>query len=115
MLMPGIVAAAVLAGAGAFLFQYSQQGSLVPVPVNIPYDAESRLTQEESAEMSHQKVVAAGGTTGISEPVLTGMIFAGAGVAGFLVYIVAKYGRVLEPERVPQVASGTQDYPERLL
>ncbi len=114
MLLPGIVAAAVFAGAGTFLFQYSQQGSIVPVPVDVVYGFESRLMPEESAEMSHQKVVAAGGTSGISEPVLTGMIFADAGVAGFLVYIVAKYRRVLEPERVQLAASGTQDYPERL-
>lgn len=114
MLLPGIAAAVVFAGAGVFLFQYSQQGSLLPVPVDTPYGSESRLTPEESVEMSHQKVVAAGGTAGISEPVLTAMIFAGAGVAGFLVYIVARYGRVLEPEHVQPVASGTQDYPQRL-
>jgi hypothetical protein len=114
MLLPSIVAVAVLASAGAFLFQYTQQSSPVPVPVNAQYETESRLTPEESTEMSHQKVVAAGGTSSVSEPVMTGMIFAGAGVAGFLVYIVARYGRVLEPERLQQVASRTQDYPECL-
>lgn len=114
MLLPGIAAALVFAGAGAFLFQYSQQGSLVPAPVSVPYGVENRLTPEESAEMSHQKVVAAGGTPGISEPVLTGMTFAGAGVAGFLVYVLARYGRVLGPERAQQVPFGTQDYPQRM-
>jgi hypothetical protein len=117
MLVPGIAAIAVFAAAGVFLFQYSQQSSLAPAPV-APYDWEaSRPTIEESAEMSHEKVVAAGSPSGISEPVMTGMLFAAAVVAGFFVYVAARYRsqeRVLEPEQVQQAASGTQDYPERL-
>lgn len=116
MLVPGIAAIVVFAGAGAFLFQYSQQSSLTPAPV-APYDWEaSRPTIEESAVMSHEKVVAAGSPSGISEPVMTGMLFASAVVVGFLAYVVARYrsqGRVLEPEQARQVASGTQDYPQR--
>lgn len=117
MLMPAIAAIAVFAAAGAFLFQYSQPSSITPAPV-APYDWEaSRPTIEESAEMSHEKVVAAGSPSGISESVMTGMLFAAAAVVGFLAYIVARYRsqeRVLEPEQVQQIASGTQDYPERL-
>lgn len=117
MLVPGIAAIAVFAAAGAFLFQYSQQGSFTPAPV-APYDWEaSRPTIEESAEMSHEKVVAAGSPSGIAEPVMTGMLFAAAVVVGFLAYIVARYrsqGRVLGPEQAQQAASGTQDYPGRL-
>lgn len=117
MLLPGIAAIVVFAAAGAFLFQYSQQSSLTPAPVT-PYDWEAgRPTIEESAEMSREKVVAAGSPSGISEPVMTGMFFAAAVVVGFLAYIAARYRsqeRVLEPEQAQQVASGTQDYPERL-
>jgi hypothetical protein len=113
MLVPGIVASLIFAGAGAFLFQYSQQDSPIPIPINSPQDV-NRLTPEESAEMSHQKVIAAGGVAGISESALTGMIFAGAAVAAFLVYIVVKYRRVLGPEQPHQIASGTQDYPQSL-
>ncbi|HEX6067905.1 MAG TPA: hypothetical protein VFZ05_03810 [Nitrososphaera sp.] len=117
MLVPAIAAIAVFAAAGAFLFQYSQPSSITPAPV-APYDWEaSRPTIEESAEMSHEKVIAAGRPSGISEPVITGMLFASAVVVGFLAYVVARYrsqGRVLEPEQVQQIASGTQDYPERL-
>lgn len=117
MLVPGIAAIVVFAAAGAFLFQYSQQSSLTPAPV-APYDWEaSRPTIEESAEMSREKVVAAGSPSGVSEHVMTGMLFATAVVVGFLAYIVARYrsqGRVLEPEQEQQAASGTQDYPQRL-
>lgn len=115
MLLPGIATAAVLAAAGIFLFQYSQQGSFVPVPVNAPYDLTGgRLTLEESAEISHQKVVAAGSTSGISEPVIAVLVFAGTVVVGFLAYIVARYGRVLGSERLQESPSGTQDYPQRV-
>ena len=118
MLLPGIAAVAVFAAAGAFLFQYSQQSSLIPVPVT-PYDWEaSRPSLEESEEISHEKVVAAGSPSGIAEPVMTGMLFAAAVVVGFLAYLVARYRssgrRVLESEQVQKIASGTQDYPERL-
>ncbi len=117
MLLPGIAAAVVFAGAGVFLFQYSQQGSLTPVPV-APYDwSQNRPTLEESAQMSHQKVVTAESVSGISESAFMAMVFAGAGAAGFLVFVIARYrsyGPVLVPERVAKAASGTQDYPERL-
>lgn len=105
MLMPGIAAAIVLTAAGIFLFQYSfHQGSVVAIPMNPPYEpSENRLTTEESAELSRQKVVAAGGADSISESVLTGMIFACAVAAGFFVYIITKYRRVLEPEHLSNI------------
>lgn len=100
MLLPGIAAAAVFAGTGAFLFQYSQIDYLEATPVS-PYDWEAaRPTPEESVEMSHQKVVAAG-SSALPESVMTGMVFAGAAVAGFVVYIAARY-RSAEPVLVAE-------------
>lgn len=118
MLVPGIAALAVFAAAGSFLFQYSQLDYVAPMPV-APYDWEAaRPTPEESAELSHQKVVAAGGSSGLSESVMTAMVFAGAAVAGFLVYIVARYRSTAEPvliaERAHTSVSGTQDYQQRI-
>ncbi|MEM2140447.1 MAG: hypothetical protein QXJ74_00820 [Nitrososphaera sp.] len=108
MLAPGIAAVAVFVAAGGFLSQYSQQSSLVPAPV-APYDWEaSRPTLEESAEISHEKVVAAGSPSGIAEPVMTGLLFSAAVVMGFVAYVVARYrsaGRVLEPEQAHDAAS----------
>lgn len=118
MLVPGIAALAVFAAAGSFLSQYSQLDYIEPTPVT-QYDWEAaKPTPEESAEMSHQKVVAAGGSSGLSESVMTTMVFAGTGVAGFLVYIVARYrsagATVLITEREPDTVSGTQDYPQHM-
>jgi hypothetical protein len=118
MLVPGIAALAVFVAAGSFLLQYSQLDYVEPTPV-APYDWEAaRPTPEESAELSHQKVVAAGGSSGLSESVMTAMVFAGAAVAGFLVYIVARCRSAIKPvlitEREPSVASGTQDYLRRM-
>lgn len=117
MLVPGIAAIAVFAATAGFLFQYSQQSSLVPTPI-APYDYETnRPTLEESAEISHEKVVASGTIQGLPEPVITGMLFASAVVVGFVAYIVARYHSaqtVPEPEQMQKAASGTQDYPERL-
>jgi hypothetical protein len=113
MLLPGIAAIIVLAGAGVFLLQYSQQGFIVPAPV-APYDWEqNRPTLDESVQMSHQKAVDAGTIAG---PDLPAMAIAGAGAAGFVAFVIAKYrqGRVLVPEHAQKAASGTQDYPERL-
>lgn len=115
MLLPGIAAVVVFAGAGAFLLQYSQQGMAVPAPV-APYDWEqNRPTLDESVQMSHQKAVDAGASL-MSGPGLPAMAIAGAAAAGFVAFVIARYRqeRVLEPERVPEAASGTQDYPERL-
>lgn len=118
MLVPGIAALAVFVAAGSFLSQYSQLDYVEPTPVT-PYDWEAaKPTLEESAEMSHQKVVAAGGSSGLSESVMTGMVFAGVAVAGFLVYIVVRHrstgATVLVTEHEPDIASGTQDYPQRM-
>jgi hypothetical protein len=113
MLLPGVAAAVVLAGAGVFLSQYSQQGFLVPAPV-APYDwAQGRLTLDESVEMSHQRAVEVG-TNLVSGPTLTALAVAGAGAAGFTVLVIARYRRVLVPEHLTETASGTQDYPERM-
>lgn len=98
MLLPGVAAAVVLAGAGVFLMQYSQQGFLVPVPV-APYDwAQGRLTLDESVEMSHQRTVEAG-TDLVSGPAFGALAMAGAGAAGFTVFVIARYRRVLAPEQ----------------
>lgn len=113
MLVPGIVAAAIFAGAGAFLFQYSQQDSPLPVPTSAP-GSESRISMEESVEISQQKVAAAGRTSSISELVLIGSIFAGVGVAGLFVYVATMHKRVLGSEQSIRIASGTQDYPSSL-
>jgi hypothetical protein len=115
MLLPGIAAVIVFAGAGVFLLQYSQQGFMVPAPV-APYDWANRPTLDESVQMSHQKAVEAeSGLIAGQDFVI--MAIAGAGAAGFVAFVIARYGcegRVLAPEHAPKAASGTQDYPESL-
>lgn len=121
LLVPGFVALAVFAGAGAFLFQYQQQqvaAPQVPLQTLAPEDGAGRLTLEESVELSRQKVAAAGGpqqAPGVT--VTAAMPLAGALVVAFLAYLLMvryRTGAVLEAEQWRGALSGTQDYPERL-
>jgi len=117
LLVPGMVALAVFAAGGAFLFQYVQEPSHVQVEVLPPWSM-GQQTIEESVTLSEQKVAVAG-RDAVASPELTtaAMSLVGVVVIGFLGYILARYryeNRVLEPEHLQKIASGTQDYPERL-
>ncbi|MEO9363193.1 MAG: hypothetical protein ABI348_04760 [Nitrososphaera sp.] len=124
LLAPGAAALVVFAIGGAFLFQYVQEPpSVQAVQGYIAPEAEAghnhqQQTIEESAEISREKVAAAG-QSALAMPGLASSVLplAGAAVIGFLGYPIVKYrcsgGRVLEPEQALQDASGTQDYPER--
>ena len=113
-LMPGISALAVFLAAIFFLFYYVEPNGLVvqaPPPVDDPasqlpastYDRS--ITIDESVQMSSQKVAAARGDSNLIDfsPVLsTVLLFAGALVAGFLVYLLFRYrcgDSVLAPEQ----------------
>jgi hypothetical protein len=112
-LMPGIAALAVFLAASFFLFYYVEPNGLVvqaPPPVDDPasqlpastYDRP--MTIDESVQMSSQKVAAARGDSSLpdfSPVLLTVLLFAGALVAGFLVYLLFRYrcGGVLVPEQ----------------
>jgi hypothetical protein len=119
LLVPGIVALAVFAIGGAFLFQYVQEPPSVQVQSYIPEASTSQqqTTIEESVALSREKVAVAGESAfaapGFASSVLP---LAGATVIGFLGYLFVRYrceGRVLVPEQALPSASGTQDYPER--
>jgi hypothetical protein len=113
-LMPGIAALAVFLAASFFLFYYVEPNGLVvqaPPPVDDPasqlpastYDRS--MTIDESVQMSSQKVAAARGDSNsfdFSPVLLTVLLFAGALVAGFLVYLLFRYrcgDSVLAPEQ----------------
>ena len=118
LLVPGMVALAVLLAGGAFLFQYVQEPSQIQVET-LPPMSSGQQTIEESVSVSEQKVAAAG-NEGVISPELAAaaLPLAGAAVIGFLGYILVRYRSgeepVLIPERLQGRLSGTQDYPERL-
>ncbi len=112
-LAPGIAALAVFLAASFFLFYYVQPNGLViqaPPPIDdpasqLPDTPYERPTVDESVQMSSQKVVAARGESNVSDfspvPVIS-FLFAGALVAGFLVYLLFRYrcgNGVLVPEQ----------------
>jgi hypothetical protein len=122
LIVPGMVALAVFATGGAFLFQYVQEPPSVQVVQNyITPDAgaaqQQATTIEESVTLSKEKVAAAGQSAFAASSLAPSILpLAGATVIGFLGYLLVKYrceGRVRMPEQVLHDASGTQDYPER--
>jgi hypothetical protein len=113
-LMPGIAALAVFLAASFFLFYYVEPNGLVvqaPPPVDDPANQlpastyDRPMTIDESVQMSSQKVAAARGDSNVfdfSPVILTVLLFAGALVAGFLVYLLFRYrcgNTVLESEQ----------------
>jgi hypothetical protein len=109
-LAPGLVALAVFAAGGAFLFYYvmpTHPGgvSIGAAGYSLTVTTNPGLTSDESVQISRQKVLAAG------EPAMpdwasTLLIFAGAPVVGFVAYVMFRYQcldrPVLVPERIRQ-------------
>jgi len=102
-LIPGISALAVFLAASFFLFYYVEPngiGERTLPPVNDPssqlptINYDRSMTIDESIRMSSEKVAAARGESNIldfSPMLLTVFVFAGALVAGFLVYLLFRY------------------------
>jgi hypothetical protein len=98
-LIPGMIALAVFIAAAFFLFYYIEPSGIEPesFPVNpdrMPVQAANppitmddlRQLERESDPSSHTDIVA-----NFPASIITGFLFAGAVVAGFLVYLLVKY------------------------
>jgi hypothetical protein len=98
-LVPGMVALAVFIAAAIFLFYYVEPNGIEPeaFPVNpdgVPMQGSAppitmndlRDLERESDPSSHANIVA-----NFPVSIITGFLFAGAVVAGFLVYLLVKY------------------------
>jgi predicted DNA-binding transcriptional regulator len=100
-LVPGPAALAVFVAASFYLFYYvepSGVASTVP-PVapeqQIPLPSDQATTVKDIAQMSNQRLGPAGThfqlVSNFSIDLITGLLFAGALVSGFLVYVMVKY------------------------
>ncbi|MEO9295588.1 MAG: hypothetical protein ABI347_08320 [Nitrososphaera sp.] len=93
-LAPGIVALAVFAAAGVFLFYYVVPAHPAGISVGtgdygIPAASSNGPTSDESAEISRQKVLAAGGGAAmLPDFASTLLLFAAAAVVGFVGYVM---------------------------
>jgi hypothetical protein len=123
-LAPGLGALAVFMAASFFLFYYVEPSGLVvtaPPPVDpadsLPSTTSNHLvTIDEYVEMSKSRAADTdnkGLMSDFSPALMTALMFAGALVAGFLVFVLFKYrsdGSVLELEQGQDQEFGTQDY-----
>jgi hypothetical protein len=108
-IMPGLAALAVFVAASFYLFYYVEQsGPAVEGPSLVNPDAPLLPPSPGSPVRAEDIPVAEHGRTvelfwlGLSPMNLTMLLFAGALVAGFVVYVMVKYrtdGRVLAPEQ----------------
>jgi hypothetical protein len=101
-LVPGLAALAVFVAASYYLFYYVEPSGIAPsiVPLvppeqQIPLPSDQITTVNDIAQMSNQKMGPAGThfqlVSNFSADLITGLLFAGALVAGFLVYVMVKY------------------------
>jgi len=100
-LLPGLAALAVFVAASFYLFYYVEPSGITPSSVppvapeqQIPLPSD-QMTRTDMAQMSGQKMGPAGThfqlVSNFSADLITGLLFAGALVAGFLVYVMVKY------------------------
>jgi hypothetical protein len=101
-LVPGLAALAVFVAASFYLFYYVEPSGIQPSSVppvapeqQIPLPSNQVTTVEDIAQMSSQKIGPAGThfqlVSNFSADLITSLLFAGALVAGFLVYVMVKY------------------------